>query len=143
MLWTKRAHQCTNFRLLGSLMMKVHPIRQAIFETTRSGFFKFCITFQCRIYLAKTSYTLDKIAHRSEIFGLLSGWVHQIPHVIFETTSQFFFKLCITLHCHGINLLYFFSWDFIWFLTFFSTTVQNFRLSTAQVKLHQIWTLIG
>ena len=37
MLWTKRAHQCTIFRLLGALM-KVHPISHAIFETTRSGF---------------------------------------------------------------------------------------------------------
>ena len=37
MLWTKRAHQCTIFRLLGALM-KVHPIPHAIFETTRSGF---------------------------------------------------------------------------------------------------------
>ena len=37
MLWTKRAHQCTIFRLLGTLM-KVHPIPHANFETTRSGF---------------------------------------------------------------------------------------------------------
>ena len=36
-LWTKRAHQCPIFRLLGALM-KVHPIPHAIFETTRSGF---------------------------------------------------------------------------------------------------------
>ena len=45
-----------------------------------------------------------KIAHRSEFFGLLIGWVkiQQIP-VIFEAASQFFFKLCIyiTLQCHG------------------------------------------
>ena len=26
--------------------------------------------------------------------------IHQIAHVIFETKSQFFFKCCITLHCH-------------------------------------------
>ena len=46
-----------------------------------------------------------KTANWSEVFRLLSSWVkpHQIPHgnVIFETTSQFFFKLCITLQCHG------------------------------------------
>ena len=47
MLWTKRAYQCTIFRLLGALMMKVHPIPHAIFETARSGFFNFCITVQC------------------------------------------------------------------------------------------------
>ena len=47
MPWTKRAHQRTIFRLLGALMMKVHPIPHAIFETTRSGFLKFCINVQC------------------------------------------------------------------------------------------------
>ena len=26
----------------------------------------------------------------------------QIPHVIFQTTSQFFFKFCMTLQCHEI-----------------------------------------
>ena len=39
----------------------------------------------------------------------------QIPHVIFETNGQFFFKICITLQCHERTLLYFFSWNFIWF----------------------------
>ena len=47
MLWTKIVHQCTILRLLGALMMKVHPIPRAIFETTRSGLFKVCITVQC------------------------------------------------------------------------------------------------
>ena len=42
-----------------------------------------------------------------------------------------------------ISLLYFFSWNFIWFLQKEPTTVQNFRLSTAQVKFHQICTLVG
>ena len=42
-----------------------------------------------------------------------------------------------------VSLLYFFSWNFIWFLQKEPTTVQNFRLSTAQVKFHQICTLIG
>ena len=41
-----------------------------------------------------------------------------------------------------ISLLYFFSWNFIWFLQKEPTTVQNFRLLTAQVKFHQICTLI-
>ena len=37
MLWTKRAQQYRNFRLLGALM-KVHPIPYATFATTRSGY---------------------------------------------------------------------------------------------------------
>ena len=42
-----------------------------------------------------------------------------------------------------ISLLYFLSWNFIWFLQKEPTTVQNFRHSTAQVKFDQICTLIG
>ena len=41
-----------------------------------------------------------------------------------------------------ISLLYFFSWNFIWFLQKESTTKQNLRLATAQVKFHQTRTLI-
>ena len=50
-------------------------------------------------FLSQTFILWRKTAHRSEIFKLLSGWVkiHQIPYVVFETTSQFFFKLFITL----------------------------------------------
>ena len=89
MLCTKRAHQCTIFRLLGALMMKVHPILHAIVETTRSGFFS-AIRYNSFVFFQlKPNILWTKIAHRSEIFGLLSGWVkiHQIPHVIFGTTS--------------------------------------------------------
>ena len=42
-----------------------------------------------------------------------------------------------------ITLLYFFSWNFIWFLQKEPIKLQNFRLSIAQVKFHQICTLIG
>ena len=63
---------------------------------------------------------------------------------IFETTSQFFFKLCIAFQCHGRWVFCtFFGWNFIWFLQKEATTVQNFRLLTAQMKFHQIRTLIG
>ena len=46
------------------------------------------VFFQLKPYIVWT-----KIAHRSEIFGLLSGWVkiYQISHVIFGTKKQFFF----------------------------------------------------
>ena len=69
--------------------------------------------------------------------------VHPISHVIFESTSQFFFKLCITLQCHWRSVFCTFLAETIWFLQKEPTTVQNFRLSTAQVKFHQICTLIG
>ena len=54
MLWIKRAHQCTIFRLLGTLI-KVHPIPYVILETTRSGFIQVFCTF-----LAETLYDFYK-----------------------------------------------------------------------------------
>ena len=86
--------------------MKVHPIPHASFETTRSRFIQ--ILHHCPvscllcIFLSQTFILWTKRAHRSEIFRRLSGWVkiHRIPYVMFETTSQFFFKLSITLQCH-------------------------------------------
>ena len=86
--------------------MKVHPIPHASFETTRSSFIQ--ILHHCSvpcllcIFSSQTFILWTKRAHRSEIFRLLSGWVkiQQIPYVMFETTSQFFFQLFITLQCH-------------------------------------------
>ena len=104
MLWTKRAHQCTIFKLVGALM-KIHLIPHAIFETTRSGFIQ--TLHHCSVSLKITPLYIFSLnlflVHRSEIFGLLSGWVkiHQIPHVIFETISQSFFNFRITLQFHG------------------------------------------
>ena len=42
-----------------------------------------------------------------------------------------------------ITLLYFFTWNCTWFGQNEPIKVQNFRLSTAYVKFHQICTLIG
>ena len=42
-----------------------------------------------------------------------------------------------------ITLLHFFNWDFIWFGRKKPIKVQNFRLSTAHVKFHQMCTLTG
>ena len=42
-----------------------------------------------------------------------------------------------------ITLLYFFSWNFIWFRQKKPIKIQNFRLSTAHMKFYQICTLRG
>ena len=86
-----------------------------------------------------------KISHWSEIFGLLSGWmkIHEIPHVIFEITSLFSLNFASLFNVMGDESSVFFSWNFIWFLQKEPSTVQNFRLLTAQVKFHQMFTLIG
>ena len=95
MLWTKIAISVQFFRLLGALM-KVHPIPHTIFETTTSGFIQ--ILHHCSLswkitplyFLAQNHILLTKIAHWSEVFGLLSG----------SLKIQFFFKFCITFQFH-------------------------------------------
>ena len=44
-------------------------------------------------------YSGEKEPNEVKFLRLLGGWVkiHQIPYVIFETKSQFFFKICNTL----------------------------------------------
>ena len=99
MLWTKKAHQCTIFRLLGALIVKVTQFFMPFLKPLGQGFSNFASLFSAMrdnssvFFQLKPRIIWTKIAHRSEIFRLLSGWVkiHQIPHVIFETTSQFFF----------------------------------------------------
>ena len=48
-----------------------------------------------------------------QIFGFFIAQVkiHPISHVIFQSKSEFFFKLWITVQCHKRILLYFFSWN--------------------------------
>ena len=113
------------FKLLIALM-KVHPIPHASFETARSRFIQILHHFS-QYFLSQTFILWTKGAHRSEIFRLLSGWVkiHQIPYVMFETTSQFFFKLFITLQCHEKL-----------FCTFLAETVHDFdKRSPSKCKI--------
>ena len=91
MLWTKRAHQCTIFRLLGALMMKVHPILHAIFETTVSVFLlnfaslfnamgdKSSVLFQLKLYLIFT-----KGAHHSAKFQTFDCSGEISPNLYFD-----------------------------------------------------------
>ena len=113
------------FKFLSALM-KVHPIPHANFETTRLRFIQ--ILHHCSLYFLSQTFILwTKRAHRSEIFRLLSGWVkiQQIPSVMFETTSQFFFKLFITLQCHEKL-----------FCTFLAETVHDFdKRSPSKCKI--------
>ena len=87
MLLTKRAHQSTIFQILGG-RMTFHPINYAILHH-----FSVIKDHSSVFFLAQTSYSLDKNSQSSKICGFLSGRVkiHQIPHAIFGTKSQFFF----------------------------------------------------
>ena len=107
-----------------------------VFETTRSRFIQILHHFSVSWMITQLYFFSSNF--RSEVFRLFSGWVkiHQIPYDMFENISQFFFKLCIPLH-------YCFNWNCTWFGQKEPIKVQNFRLSVAHVKFHQICTLIG
>ena len=62
--------------------LKVHPIRHAIFETTKSSFIQILHHFSlsCEItplcfFSSNLIYIGTKTVHRSELFELLSDWV--------------------------------------------------------------------
>ena len=104
-----------------STLMKIYPIFYASFETTKStNFAALKVSFSVMkdnssvlFYLFFFIFWIKKSCRR-EIFGLVSNWmkIHQILYVIFETTSQFFFKLRITLQCQCHEYSYvLFGWN--------------------------------
>ena len=61
------------------------------------------------------------------------------PYVIFQTTSQVFFKFCLTLQCHEIQLLCPFLVKALYTLVKSSALKWKFlRLSSSRVKIRQI-----
>ena len=111
-----------------STLMKIYPIFYASFETTKSRFIQILLHWKCLSVSWKITplyfsiyfslYFGLKKSSRREIFGLVSNWmkIHQILYVIFETTSQFFFKLRITLQCQCHEYSYvLFGWNCTWF----------------------------
>ena len=96
------------FRLLDALM-KVHSILHGMFETTRSGFIQ--IVHHCSvswkktpllfcIFLAQTSYTLDKNSPSQWNFCIFKCLGENLPNFSCHIWNhKFFFKLGITLQC--------------------------------------------
>ena len=105
----KRSSLKWKFLRLSSARVKFCQIPYANFETTSWFLSKFCIPFQfyerlflCT-FLAQTIYNLLKRTTLKWKFlrlPIARVKIHQIPHVNFEMTSQFLFKVCIILHCH-------------------------------------------
>ena len=64
------------------------------------------VFFQLKQYIIST-----KVAHQVQIFRLSAARVkvHQNPHVIFQTKSQFFFKVWISFQCHDRSFFCTFS----------------------------------
>ena len=134
MLLTKRAHQCIIFQTLSALMT-VHRINYAILHHFSVIKVNSSVFFQLKPHIVWT-----KIIHRSEIFGLLSGWVkiHQIPHVIFGTRVSFSFNFASPFSARKHNSSVFFHLNFICFGQKDLIKVQIFRLSTACMKINRI-----
>ena len=126
--------------------MKVQPIPRAIFETTRSGFIQILHHCSASWKITPVYFLSWNLIPSKWKFQTFMWFGKNSPKILmsFETASQCFLK---TLH-HSvvsweITVLYFFSWNFIWFWQKEPTEVENFKLSTAHVKFHQICTLIG
>ena len=85
-------------------------------------------------------YFLQKQLIKVQVFRLSTTRVktRQVPHVIFHTKIQFFFKILINLECYDITPLYFLGSNLIYFRQKQHMKVQIFRLATARIKLHQI-----
>ena len=64
--------------------------------------------------------------------------IFQIPHVIFQTTSQFFFKFCMTLLSWNILLCTFLGQTLYTLHKRDQSKCKFFRLFGAQIKIHQI-----
>ena len=105
--WQKEPINVPFFRLLSALM-KVHPIPLAIFDKVRvysnfASLFSVVKDNSFVFFYLKPHILWTKIAHRNEIFRLLSfgrKFTKFLMSYLFETTSQFFCKLCFTLQCH-------------------------------------------
>ena len=94
----------------------------------------------CIFFGSNITYFLQKQLIKVQVFRLSTTRVKtgQVPHVIFHTKIQFFFKILINLECYDITPLYFLGSNLIYFRRKQHMKVQIFRLSTARIKLHQI-----
>ena len=90
--------------------VKIRQAPHVIFHTKIQFFFKIWINLECYditpLYFLGSNilYFRQKQHIKVQIFRLATARIkiHQIPYIIFGTQSTFFFKLCITLHCHEI-----------------------------------------
>ena len=104
-LWAKRAHQSTNFQIFECFNESL-PNSSCQFWNHKvkvySNFASLFSVISPLYFLSQTFILWTKTAHQNEIFRLLSGLVkiYQILYVMLVTTSQFLFKLFITLQCH-------------------------------------------
>ena len=82
-----------------------------------------------------------KVSHEGTNFDTFKCFDEnsQIPHVIFQTTSEFLLKFCMTLQSHAIQLLCTFLGQTLYTLHKRNQSkCKSFRLFGAWIKIHQI-----
>ena len=136
MLWTKRANQCTIFQTFEcsneSLINSLNHFwnRKVRVCSNSASLFSVMKDDSCS-FLGESSCTSDKNSPSKWMFWTFE-WLGGLNFK--NPSSQFFFKLCITLMSWEVTLLYFFSQNFIWFL----------RLEpTSKRKISDFWLLMS
>ena len=107
--------------LLSTTCVKIHQRTYVIFEPPAQPLY---------IFLAQKLHTFCKNSLSKWKFNTchcLQYKVHPIPHVIFGSKSQFFFKLCITLQCHETNSAVLFHLNLYVLWTKGSDQSENFQ----------------
>ena len=82
-------------------------------------------------FISNTTYFLKRKPIKVQFFRLSAAWikVYQIPHIIFQTRSKFFFKVWIYFQCHEGSF----------FCTFLAETLYTFdKSSTSKYKFSDL-----
>ena len=114
---SKKRIQRIYLTLLSTTCVESHQITCVVFETIASHFswhspvFFSSIFFNSFIFSSNITYFLQKYSIKVQIFRLSAAQatVHQIPHVIFQIKSQFFFKVLDLFSVLWELILYIFS----------------------------------
>ena len=125
-VWTKWAHQRPNFKFR-LLTWKLSRFLMSFFKPQVSFPLNFASSFSLEFCVTLASQLLTACMK-----------INQIPAVVYQTTSQFSFKLCITLQYHDITPMSFFSWKIIWFGQKQTIKVQLLWLLSALMNVHPI-----
>ena len=101
----KRSTLKSKFLRLSIARVKIHQISRVNFEMTSHFLFHSLLSWHITSLWILSSYfsyfgLKDPISIPILRLSIALVKISYIPHVIFQTTSQFFFKFCITLQCH-------------------------------------------
>ena len=153
MLWTRRAYQNIIFRAFECCYER-SPSSSYHLKPHGQSSFTFCITVKrhhalllsviikdnSSPFLSPKPWILSaKRAYQKRNFQTFEWFIENYPNFLCHNWNhKSFFQ---TSHPASVSweitFLYFFSWNFIWFVQKETINVQNFKLSTAHVKFHQ------